>query len=138
MALWLGIIKTQSGSRGGPKFCLFTSYGSPTTGSTEYPPHCTPVHFGASQRVSITASPFAENGDVCLFYNTEEFEDVVSRLCSHPSSKFALDPAAQKYLYSITNGHPGATDALVKFIFEVCMGCRMYWNVTTNTIDLPS
>ena len=121
MALWLGIIKTQSGSSEGPKFCLFTSYGSPTTGSTKYPPASTPVYFGASQRVSITASPFAENEDVCLFYNTEEFEDVVSRLCSHPTRIFTLDPAAREYLYSITNGHPGATDALTKFTFEVCI-----------------
>lgn len=138
IGLWLGIIKTQSGKSGGPKFCLFTSYGSPSTGSTKYPPASTPVHFGASQRISITSSSFAENGGVCLFYSKEEFEDVVSRLCSNPIGKFALDPAACKYLFSITNGHPGATDALVKLIFKVCMSYRMYWNVITNTVDLPN
>jgi hypothetical protein len=123
MELWLGIIKTQSGSRGGPKFCLFSSYGSPTTGPTEYNVRSTPVHFGASQRISITATAFVE---VCLFYNPEEFEDVVTRICSDPTRSFALDPATREYLYSITNGHPGATDALLYFIFEVCISCSMY------------
>jgi hypothetical protein len=120
--LWLGIIKTQSGSRAGPKFCIFSSYGSPTTGPTKYPIGSTPVHFGATQRVSITATSFV---GVCLFYSEEEFEDVVSKACTNPTRKLALDPAAREYLYSITNGHPGATDALLHFIFMVCMSYNM-------------
>jgi hypothetical protein len=111
-SLWLGIIKTQSGNSAGPKICMFSSYGS--LGST-------PIHFGAKQRISITPSLFADNGHVCLFYSQEEFEDVVSRACSNPTRTFALDPAACEYLYSITNGHPGATTALLEFIFLVCI-----------------
>lgn len=115
--LWLGIIKTQSGAFAGPKICLFSSYGSPATGPTNYPLGSTPIHFGAEQRISITPSPFVENG-VCLFYSEQEFKDVVSRACSIPTRKFALDPAACEYLYSITGGHPGATTALLKFTFS--------------------
>jgi len=124
--LWSGIIKTQSGGHAGPKICLFSSYGSPTTGPTQYPLGSTPIQFGPSQRISITASRFIENGHVCLFYSREEFEDVVSRRCSNPTSMFELDPVARTYLYSITNGHPGATDALLSFIFMVCMSCSIY------------
>jgi hypothetical protein len=124
--LWSGIIKTQSGSHAGLKICLFSSYGSPATGPTQYPLGSTPIQFGPSQRISITASRFAENGGVCLFYSREEFDDVVSRRCSDPTSKFELDPAARAYLYVITNGHPGATDALLNFIFMVCMSCSIY------------
>jgi hypothetical protein len=124
--LWLGIIKTQSGNDTGLKICLFSSYGSPDTGPTQYPLGSTPIQFGPSQRISITASRFTENGRVCLFYNQEEFEDVVSRRCSDPTNKFKLDPVTRKYLYSITNGHPGATTALLKFIFMVCMSCSIY------------
>jgi hypothetical protein len=102
------------------------SYGSPATGPTQYPLGSTPIQFGPSQRISITASRFAENGRVCLFYSREEFEDVVNRRCSDPTNKFELDSAARKYLYSITNGHPGATDALLTFIFMVCMSCSIY------------
>ncbi len=35
LKLWLGIIKTQSGSTRGSKICLFSSYGSPATGPTQ-------------------------------------------------------------------------------------------------------
>lgn len=126
LSLWLGIIKTQSGGHAGLRICLFSSYGSPATGPTQYPLGSTPIQFGPSQRISITASRFAENGRVCLFYSQEEFEDVVSRRCSDPTNKFELDSAARKYLYSITNGHPGATDALLTFIFTVCMSCSIY------------
>ena len=121
--LWVGIIKTQSGSLSGPKICLFSSYGSPATGPIQYPLGSTPIHFGARQRISITPSSFADNGRVCLFYSQQEFEDVVSRTCSNPTRTFDLDPAAREYLYSITNGHPGATTALLQFILLVCISC---------------
>lgn len=42
LKLWLGIIKTQSCSTSGPKICLFSSYGSPATGPTQYPHGSTP------------------------------------------------------------------------------------------------
>jgi hypothetical protein len=111
----------------------FSSYGSPSTGPAQYPLDTTPIHFGASQRISITPSPFVENGSVCLFYNREEFEDVISRKCANPTCKFTLDPAATEYLYSITNGHPGATDALLWFLVKVCISSNMYWSMITNT-----
>jgi hypothetical protein len=132
--LWLGIIKTQSGSHAGPKICLFSSYGSPATGPTQYPLGSTPINFGPSQRISLTASRFIENG---LFYSREEFEDVVNRRCLNPTSMFELDPAARKYLYSITNGHPGAINALLNFVFMVCISCSIYQSIITDNIDLP-
>jgi hypothetical protein len=124
--LWLGIIKTQSGSHWGPKICLFSSYGNPATGPAQYPVRSTPVYFGPSQRISITASRFVENGYGCLFYSREEFEDVVNKRCSNPTSMFELDPVARKYLYSVTNGHPGAANALLNFISMVCISCSIY------------
>src|SRR5438477_9890618 len=86
----------------GQRSVFLLSYGSPATGPTQYPLGSTPIHFGASQRISI-AAPFAESGRVCLFYSQEEFEDVVSRICSCPM--FVLVPAAREYLFSTTNGH---------------------------------
>ena len=123
--LWISLIKTQSGMIGGSKFCLFSSYGSPAAGPPQYA-RGTPIIFGPQQRISITASRFAQDEDLYLFYNPEEFEDVVNRICLSPDRKFTLDPAAREYLYSMTNGHPGATDALVKFIFDVCISCSIY------------
>lgn len=99
LKLWLGIIKTQSCSTSGPRICLFSSYGSPATGPTQYPHGSTPIHFGASQRVSISVSsnPYAPN--IGLFYNKEESNDVIRLRCADPTQKLAIDPAASDYLY---------------------------------------
>lgn len=118
--LWLGIIKTQSGRTSGPKICLFSSYGSPTTGPTQYPHGSTPIYFGGSQRVSISVSHSSNAPNICLFYNEEEFGEVVRLRCTDPRHKFAIAPAASDYLYSITNGHPGAVTSLLGYIFSVC------------------
>lgn len=118
--LWLGIIKTQSFRRSGPKICLFSSYGSPTTGATKYPHGSTPIHFGAGQRVSISVSSIPTSPSICLFYNEEEFSEVVHLRCTNPTHKLAMDPAAIDYLYSITNGHPGAVTSLLEYLYSVC------------------
>lgn len=118
--LWLGIIKTQSGRISGPKICLFSSYGSPTTGPTQYPHGSTPIYFGGSQRVSISVSHTCNAPNISLFYNQEEFSEVVRLRCTDPKHKFAITPSASDYLYSITNGHPGAVTSLLGYLFSVC------------------
>ena len=55
--LWLNIIKTQSGSSEGPRICIFSSYGSPSTGPVDYPLGSTPVRFAPGQQVSTIPSP---------------------------------------------------------------------------------
>lgn len=120
LTLWLGIIKTQSCRINGPRICLFSSYGSPTTGPTRYPHGSTPVHFGSEQRVSISVSSTSTASNICLFYNKEEFSEVVRLRCANPTQKLAIDPAASDYLYSITNGHPGAVTSLLGYLFSVC------------------
>ncbi len=122
LRLWLGIIKTQSGQINGPKICLFSSYGSPATGPTQYPHGSTLVHFGASQRVSISVSRNSNAPNISLFYNEEEFTEVVRLKYADPTHKFAIDPAACEYLYSITNEHPGAVTSLLGYLFFVCRG----------------
>lgn len=118
--LWLGIIKSQSLRPSGPKICLFSSYGSPATGPTQYPHGSTPIHFGAEQRVSISVSSIPGAPSICLFYNEEEFSEVVRLRCAGPTHKFAMDPNAIDYLYLITNGHPGAVTSLLGYLFSVC------------------
>jgi hypothetical protein len=124
--LWIEIIKVANDPRIDLKFCLLSSYGSPSVGSTEYPDTIIPAEFCAEQRISITTSSFATNGGICLFYTDDEFKEVVKKLCSNPISTFTLDCTARDYLYSVTNGHPGATNSLIKVIFAVCMTYSMY------------
>lgn len=110
--LWLGLIKTQCERSSGPRLCLFSSYGNPTTGRTDYPPGVTPAYFVPEKRVSIAnTSPF-------LYYTRQEYADVVRRQCSDPSH-CPFDQEAEDYVWGITNGHPAATDALIGYIFGV-------------------
>ena len=125
--LWSGFIKQQAYANAGPRICLFSSYGSPSTGATERRDGTTPHIFDVSRRVSITLSNVPQSPDICLFYNEEEFEDVVTRTCEDPITRFRFDSAAHKYLYSVTSGHPGAVSALLYLVFNVCMSCSMYW-----------
>lgn len=130
---WLQIVKYQSSRHCGPKICLFASYGSPITGSPTtghpnpghqtIPFRSTPVKLGPLQRVSLTVSKIATTPDVCLFYNQEEFEDVLKRLCSRTWSTCDFSSNAGTYLYSITNGHPGAVSTLMSYVYTVCVPC---------------
>ena len=122
--LWSGFIKQQAYAHSGPRICLFSSYGSPSTGATQR--RTTPHIFDASRRVSITLSSVPGSPDICLFYNEKEFEEVVTRTCEDPTSRFKFDPAAQKYLYSVTSGHPGAVNGLLHLVFDVCTSCSMH------------
>lgn len=121
-ALWLGPIKSQSGASGGARICLLSSYGNPTTGSPSYPDGSVPLHLEPSQRVSIIEQSDPDSSGICLFYNEEEFHDVVNRLCSRPETTFDMESSARAYLYSVTKGHPGAVEALISYIYRVCIG----------------
>ncbi|KAL2870696.1 uncharacterized protein BJX67DRAFT_245552 [Aspergillus lucknowensis] len=80
-------------------------------------------HMAARQlehrHISITRSRLPDSPDVCLFLDEAEFSDVVDRICARPSIGFTMDTDAREYLYTITNGHPGAVNALVTYVFEV-------------------
>lgn len=123
---WLQVIKFQSNRRAGARICLFASYGSPTTGSpttgnSTIPFRSTPVRLGPQQRVSLATSRVPHTPDVYLFYNEEEFNDALMRLCSRPSTPCNFFPDAGSYLYSVTNGHAGAVASMMNYIYDVCV-----------------
>ena len=100
-----------------PGDLFFASYGSPTRGPTEYPAGITPVHFGKKQMVSLSAP--ADSDHPQLFYTPEEFTDVVQRLNSSFTCPMALTADATDYLFQISNGHPAAVQALMRYIYSV-------------------
>ena len=116
--LW-NFIKTRNDYKFGPKFCLFSSYGSPAEGMVNYRTHFTPPFLNQAKRVSIILSSLRGSPDICLFYNEVEFEDAVSRYCSYHTTQFSLDKTARAYLFSITSGHPGAVFSMLSYIFKV-------------------
>lgn len=82
--LWLGIIKFQSGRSSSPRICLFSSYGSPTSGPESTLMNGPAVFFNVKQRISITPSNTEGSPTIALFYSQEEFVDVVNRFCEAP------------------------------------------------------
>ena len=117
--LWYDVIKTQSKRPTGPRFCLFSSYGCPITGSTNYPFKTPPVVLARSQRVSLIVTCNSDAPDICLFYNDAEYEDVLRRFYKHEFNYFTLDADAERYLFELTSGHPGAVNSILLYIRKV-------------------
>jgi hypothetical protein len=113
---WCNIIKSRSGQPTGPRFCLFSSYGNPLTGIPIYPRTITPLVLIPEQRVSLMRSHLKNSPDVCLFYNQAEYKEVIERYSKYPSHNFKLDPNAEGYLFSLTNGHPGAIRSMLAYL----------------------
>ncbi|CAP86468.1 Pc20g11390 [Penicillium rubens Wisconsin 54-1255] len=53
---------------------------------------------------------------IALFYNREEFDDVISRYYQDDRSLLKLDDGASEYLFNLTNGHPGAVDGVLNML----------------------
>jgi hypothetical protein len=137
ISLW-DFIKEKIGRRTGPKFCLFSSYGSPSQGMviTDETNSYTPPFLGPMKRVSLTCAAIKDSPDVCLFYNGLEFEDVVERFCTNPVTRLKMDKDAQKYLFMITNGHPGAVTSMLDYIFKVCISRSFQVDERLMAIDI--
>jgi len=130
---WLSILKTQSGFRQGPRFCLFSSYGSPSTGLSALGMVSTPLRLAPMQRVSLMQSRQSFSPDIGLFYTKDEFDDVIKRWISSPGySSFSLHGDASAYLFSITNGHPGAVAGLLSYIYEVITSGQIIGSLLTD------
>lgn len=74
--VWLGIFKQQINTchQFEPRFCLFTSYGSPTEGQDDPSPPSVLSHVSALRRVSITVSKLEGSLQIRLFFTREEFD----------------------------------------------------------------
>lgn len=121
---WLQLIRPLNAKRPELRICLFASYGHPVTGIDGYQlgkrVQAKLACFGPLQRVSAVRPRLAQDEHLQLYYDREEFEEVVSKLClTRGKDQLQLTPAASNYLYSLTSGHPGATDALLAWIFNL-------------------
>ncbi|ODM15257.1 hypothetical protein SI65_09198 [Aspergillus cristatus] len=117
-ALWNTIIKErQSVCVYNFRLCLFCSYGSPSTGPDET--FFTPLRLSPQQRISLTPHNQPRSPSIGLFYDKEEFKDVVSRTLRflYPE-KFGFDEGAQDYIFALSNGHPGAVTSIVHTLFQ--------------------
>ncbi|KAL4814713.1 hypothetical protein BDW67DRAFT_165469 [Aspergillus spinulosporus] len=126
---WNTVIKERVyGKREDIKFCLFCSYGSPSTGVDEHNDMFTPAVFKRSQRVTLTpqsSSPPMEPfppPSIGLFFTADEFKDAVQQICADTKFEagFTLDNDAGDYLFSLTDGHPGGVESLLNYFYYAC------------------
>lgn len=132
--LWVGLIKTQIGALAGPRICLLSSYGSPSEGTSGFPE--TPLGFlDATKRVSITVSMIEGSPPISLFYNRGEFDDVVDRICADVRQQLPLSAEARDYIFTLTNGHPGAVEAVLLMLKKV--GHPIQYSLHAPIADVP-
>ncbi|KAL4921851.1 hypothetical protein BDW62DRAFT_197555 [Aspergillus aurantiobrunneus] len=96
---WNLVIKERIYGKGEDiKFCLFCSYGSPSTGVDGQTDMFTPA----------------------IFKPTDEFKDAVKQICADTKfeADFTLDNGAEDYLFSLTNGHPGGVESLLNYFYH--------------------
>ncbi|ODM21276.1 hypothetical protein SI65_04329 [Aspergillus cristatus] len=138
--LWNTILKKRQSSFLDYNFrlCLFCSYGSPEAGPDQT--FFTPVRLSNQQCISLTPQSEQYSPPIGLFYNKEEFRDVVSRSIprSIPSKireKFTFDEGAQDYIFAVSNGHPGAVRSILSALFEVYRHDIKHGHIRTLTED---
>lgn len=130
--LWNHIIKLliDKPHRYKLRICLFCYFGSPSTGVE--PPqgldYC-PATIPERQCVTLTPQLCSESPKIGLFYTESEFDDVLCRIIRYefPDLVVTIDAEAKKYLFSLTNGHPGGVTAMIRFVCEVGSAFYFYW-----------
>jgi hypothetical protein len=120
--LW-ELIKAKRDQRTGPKFCILTVFGSPSQGirAVNDP---TPDTLRSSVQVSLLRSRRENSPDIRLFYDYDEFEDVLTKYCANPHHELPLEKAARTYLYEMTSGHPGAVISMLYYLYKVFISRR--------------
>lgn len=142
---WCGLIKHALRNYYSIRICIFSSYGDPTAGPPlhEFPMGTTAPMIPPSKQVSLTmAFPCSrlrlDLPDVCLFYDAEEYKEVVDRHCKAHSSdgsysmrndiEFDLHTDLREYIFSLTSGHPGAVSSLLEYIDLVRCNVTLVWH----------
>ena len=114
-SIWVECLKTQSQSESGPYFVLFSSFGSATNTALEIAGSA-PITLERVQRVSLIPQPDWPH-DISLCFTPEEVQDLCSRMVGNRN--FTVAPDVLEHLFIQTNGHPGLTRALLRYLFEL-------------------
>ena len=118
--LWFSVIKDRMGYSHGPSICLFSSYGSPSTGSPDYQAsRNTPPVLRAEIRVSLVPSMCPGAPQISLFYKFAEFNDVVVRFSMNRNLEFNIEDNLKNHIYCMTNGHPGMVRSVLESLETV-------------------
>jgi hypothetical protein len=118
-SFWDEFIKRLASDGGGPLVILFSSFGSAAGRPVEVPIEfgSAPVQFRPDQRISIQLLPYT-NPKVSLYFNREEFNDAVARLCKEDRNSFILSKELMQHIWELTSGHPGAVRAVMEMLIH--------------------
>jgi hypothetical protein len=119
---WNTIIKQRQSNEGADiRICLFCSYGSPLTGVEQDRVFYTPAVLEPRQCVTLTPQSDKISPQIGLFFTRVEFNDAIFRIIHYLyPEQFTLDEEAKKYLFLLTNGHPGGVSLVMSYIYDVC------------------
>jgi len=118
-SFWDRFIKSLASHGGGPLVILFSSFGSAAGRSIEIPVEMgsAPVQFRPDQRISIRSLSYTDR-KVSLYFNYEEFNDTVARLCKGNRNGFIPSKELKQHIWELTNGHPGAVRAVMEMLIH--------------------
>ena len=93
------------------QLCLFCSYGQSDIRPRSKILHSSQVFWPTTHLIDAI---------IGLFYDKEEFKDVVSGLLAFQcEERFNFDEDALEYMFVVSNGHPGAVTSIVDVIYGV-------------------
>lgn len=123
--LWASFFKTIDRTYN-PYIVIFTSYGSPTEGSTGFESHLyikTPMVFGDGQQISLRPIQSINTGlqPVGLLLDEGEANEVVEKLAPNVVANgwAALTEDLKKGLFLSSNGHVGLLTSLINILRDV-------------------
>jgi hypothetical protein len=134
-SLWNDFIKSLNSS-GTTMVILFSSWGSATSYAEVV--SSTPVILGDGQRISIRPR---HDSDPSAFFTFAELTDVVERAKRRAGQfrqAFRPDPDVVNYIWTLTNGHPGAVREVLDLLVnsEVSILADIYVIFPTNLYSM--
>ena len=102
----------------GTHYLILCSWGSPTRYPNYNTVYSAPVILPPKQRVGFCHG----RESISIFFTLEECRAAVQIWIQNPSMNprsYRLDSVALTYLYSLTNGHPGATKGVFRLLLDV-------------------
>ena len=97
-------------------YLILCSWGSPTATSNKTHAATADLLLPPSQRVGFSRN----EGSLSMLFTPQEHQDAIRRYTLEKNfDGFHLSEQTIEYLYELTNGHPGATDAAFQILYEV-------------------
>ncbi|RAL12920.1 uncharacterized protein BO97DRAFT_424100 [Aspergillus homomorphus CBS 101889] len=113
---WPNVIEARLNRQLGPRFCLFTSYGLPTTEPLRKLPDGIMQKWQKWTRVALLRQRLA-SPEISLFYSLQEMHDVIARY-NKATTGHKISENEKACIMRLTNGHPGMISAILDYVHQ--------------------